>query len=463
MTLANKPIIKLELIVMKHSIVFFFICIYTMSSAQDTIRWNLNECVAHAMNENINLKIQQNQEKKAMYTRQQSQWELAPSLNGSGSSSLNFRRSTNQNNEISSGTSYNISYGVGSSVNLFSGLSKINTIKANKYNELACKEGTKYYANELYIQIIDLFSSVLYYKSMWLVALERLEISKKEKERIEALINAGQMESVALYEINATVSGNLLEADRLKNSINLELLKLAQLIELPDDVYFDIISDEFEILEPQQKTYSLTSVYSMACTMLPQIKKKEYELDYTRKILRINQGHMAPSLNLNGGYGSGFYSTDTLSNGQRSSISNQFSKYLNPSLSLSLGIPIFDNLNRNFQVKKSKLDLENSMYNLENEKKIIRREIQEGIQRLEAYFLEYQNASDNLKYVLKSFETYREKFHLGLINTTDFITAQNQLSQAKVNVASAKYNWIVQEKLIELYMGNKEIFQEAGY
>ena len=74
--------------------------------------------------------------------------------------------------------------------------------------------------------------------------------------------------------------------------------------------------------------------------------------------------------------------------------------------------------------------------------------------RLENLKLEYESASDHLHFVEKSFETYREKFRLGLISTTDFMTAQNQLAVAKSDQTLAKYSWIVQRETIKLYEGN---------
>jgi outer membrane protein len=142
--------INVRLKIMKYLIIILFICFFTVAKAQDTIRFNLDQCVAHAMNENINLKIKRNLEKKALYDRQQSQWEIAPSLSGSGNSNFNFRRATNQNNEISSGTSYRIGYGLSSSMTLFSGFTQINTIKANQYNELVYKESTQFLAISLF-------------------------------------------------------------------------------------------------------------------------------------------------------------------------------------------------------------------------------------------------------------------------------------------------------------------------
>ncbi len=442
---------------MKHfSIIVISVLFSVSGKAQEANVFTLNDCISRALSENIELKIQRNREKQAMYDRQRSQWQLAPSVNGSGSSSLNLRRSTNQNNEIASGTTYNVGYGISSSLTLFSGLTQMNTIAAHHYNELVYKQSTQYSANKLYLKIIESFSTALYQKAMVDVLKERLDISKKERERIEAYINQGRMEPVALYEIEATVSGNELEYNRMENSYKLALIQLSQLIEWTKYESFEIAHDEFAQMQPAVKSYSYASVYSMACANLPQIKEKEFIIEYFKKILNVSKGKRLPSLSLNAGYSSGFYSTDTLTGGMPTSFNDQFSKYLNPNLGVSLNIPIFNGLRRSNEVKKSKIELENGLYELENEKKLIGKEIVEAIQRLDAYRLEYESAENNLEFVEKSFETYREKYRLGLLTSTDFITAQNQLTKAKTDVISAKYSWVVQNKMIELYMGKND-------
>ncbi|MBN1927108.1 MAG: TolC family protein [Prolixibacteraceae bacterium] len=435
--------------------ILIFLSVLTLAQEKPVL-FTLNDCVSRAMAENIDLKIQKNREKKAMLDRQKSQWQLAPSINGGAGSSLNLRRSTNQNNEISSGTNYTINYGLSSSLVIFGGFTKINTIAAYKYNELAYKESTQYLANQLYLQIIESYTMALYQKAMVEVLDEKLEISKKERDRIEAYISEGLIEPVALYEIEATVSGNELERNRMENNFKLALIQLSQLIEWANYKTFNIAPGEFEATNPEVMPYNYTSVYSIACANLPQIKQKEYTIAYLKKALNVSKGNMLPSLSVNGGYSSGFYSTDTLANGVPTAINDQFSKYLNPSLGLSLNIPIFNGFGRNIEVKKSKVDLENGLYELENEKKLIGKEIVEAIQRLEACLLEYESAMNNLKFVEKSFETYREKYRLGLLNSTDFITAQNQLAKARTDVIAAKYSWVVQNKIIELYMGKTD-------
>ena len=160
----------------------------------------------------------------------------------------------------------------------------------------------------------------------------------------------------------------------------------------------------------------------------------------------------SPSLQLNAGYHSAFFSSDTLSNGVQTPVRTQFDNYLNPSVSLTLSLPIFNGRQRRTAVSRSKIDLENARLTLENEKLLMKREIEEAVMKLNNLQLEYENAKDNLEYNERAFEIQQEKFRLGLITTNDFMDAQLRLSQAKANLLLTKFSWLVQEKTIDLYM-----------
>jgi outer membrane protein len=457
-SIGNKMPNRKYLLTMRHLLILIcFFCLSFDIFSQDSVYWSLNECVAHAMTNSIDLKISKNQEVKAKYQSQLSQWDLAPSVNAYGAGNLNFQRSTNQNNEIASGESYNVGYGLNSSIVLFNGFAKLNSIKASRYNELVYSQSTRYNANKMYLQIIELFTSALYTQSLIGVANEKLQISLNELQRVETLIQVGKMEPVAIYEIKATITGNNIEIERLRISYRLKMLQLSQLIELPNSESFNINGAEFDLLIPQPNDYNLLSAYETACLHLPQIKQKEHEIAYIRSLLLIARGKMSPSLSLSGGYSSHFYSTDLLNDGKQTPFENQFKNYLNPLLCLSLNVPLFNGFYQKYKVKQNRIDLENSMYYLEKEKRQIQREIEESILQLEAYQTEFVHANEHLEAMLKSFEITQEKYHLGLVNTTDFNTAQNLLVRAKTNVIQAKFNWVVQDKMIRLYLG-EELF-----
>lgn len=442
---------------MKFHILLFIIIILTKQGySQEKTVFTLKDCINRAIAENLDLKIQKNYERQAMLSRQQSQWQLAPSVSGWGSSSLNLNRSTDQNNDIISGRAYSIGYGLSAGISLFSGFTKLNTIAAMKYNELVYNESTRYAENQLYLQIIEKYSTVLYQRSMIDVLDEKLQNSIRERDRIKATIETGRLEKVALYEIEATVSGNQLSKKQMENSYKLALIQLAQLIEWPNPETFEISDEEFKRTTPQDMLYTYENIYNMACINLPEVKRKEYQIQYLKKILSTVKGRKLPSISLNAGYRSNYYSTDTLANGKTTPFIDQYNSYRTSGLGLSLSIPVFNGFSRNIEVRKSKISLENGLYALENQKKLISKEIVEAIQRLKALKTEFESAKDNLMFVEKSYDTYREKFQLGLISSTDFITAQNQLSQAQANVISARYSWIIQQKIIELYKGERK-------
>jgi len=426
------------------------------ASTENSREWSLTDCVNYGMSHSLSLKIDQNSGEKEKLNYKQSKWQLAPSINGGGNGYMNFRRSTDQNNQISSGNSYSLGYGLSASLVLFDGLSRLNQISAMKYNLLAFNEIVEQNENTLYLDIVKLFAQTIFYKQQVNVAEEQLQLSKKEQEKIEAKVSLGLLGNSAIDEIKATVSSNQYQLGRQLNSFNLSLLNLKQLINLPDTTEFEIKGTEFELTIPSEKGYTNEIVYQQACESLPDLKEKEYRLNYYKKVLSTNYGQILPSLSINGSYSSSFYSTDTLANGLTTPFNSQFNNYLSPSVSINLSVPIFNKRSTDFQLKRSRIDIENAVLGLEEQKKEIYNEIQNAIQLFNSSYLEYVNATDNLKFVEKSFDIYREKYSMGLINSTDFITAQNQLLQSKTNVLSAKYNWILQEKVIRLYSGYKE-------
>ena len=420
-------------------------------SAQTTEAWTLEKCIEHAREKNLNLKINQNKYKKAVYDHRQSGWDMGPKVSGFADGNVDFQRSANQNYQIQTGTSYNMSYGIGASLNLFAGFTAHNTMAAKRFYKMAVGEDTKQSEYLLEMDITEMYSKVLYQKSLVDIAREQLTISMHESERIAATIETGQLENVAQFEIDATVSNNRLELSRAENEYRLLKLRLAQAIEYPDVEQFEIADAGFEAAAPGDNKPDVDSLYLVTSLIYPAVQQRELEMEYYRKLLQVTKGNYAPTLSLKGGYTSGYYSTDTLASGKKSSFSTQFDKYGNPYLGMSLNIPIFTGRRRDFQTKKSRIDVENALFALDNQKKLLRRELEEAVFQLEAFYLEYTAASQNLEFVEKSFETYREKYRLGLINTTDFMTAQNQYAQAQANVMRAQYSWVVQKRTLDIY------------
>jgi outer membrane protein len=170
-------------------------------------------------------------------------------------------------------------------------------------------------------------------------------------------------------------------------------------------------------------------------------------------MLHVYIGNYSPSLSLSAGYSSSFFSTDTLATGKSTPLATQFNNYRNPSVGVSLSIPLFIGRQRDYQLKKGRLDVENAELHLTNQKKTFRKEVEEMVLKFESLAVEYHSANENLRFTQKSFETYQQKFQLGLITTLEFLSAQNQLSQAQSQLLNVRYSWVVQKRTLEIYWG----------
>jgi hypothetical protein len=56
---------------------------------------------------------------------------------------------------------------------------------------------------------------------------------------------------------------------------------------------------------------------------------------------------------------------------------------------------------------------------------------------------------------LKQLKLFREKFNVGMVNSTDFNVSKIQLSNAESDLASAKYDFIFKTKILDFYLGRK--------
>jgi outer membrane protein len=281
---------------LKQALKYFFATLITLIAipaavAQDAEIWTLDRCIAHALENNSSIKIAHNQYRKSEYDHAEAIWSLAPSINGWSNSSIDFQRSTNQNNQIESGTTYNIFYGLSSSLSVFAGFTRQNSIAAKKLYKNAVNESTKLTEMLIELDIITLYSQVLYQKSLMAIAHEQLENNILEANRVAAMIEAGRVEPVLQHEINALVSSSQLTVHKMSNEYRLLKLRLLQLAELNHEGEIELSDAGFESAIPQNFNISVDSVFNESIGKNPNYKQKEFELSYHKKMLQVYIGN----------------------------------------------------------------------------------------------------------------------------------------------------------------------------
>src|SRR5665811_1368678 len=107
-------------------------------------QWTLEDCINYAVTNNIGLQRQRLQTESAKVNFLTSKMNLLPNLNAGSQVDVRFGRSVNpQTNIITFNQNLINSYYVSSSIQLFNGFAKVNTISANKFMLMAGVESEK--------------------------------------------------------------------------------------------------------------------------------------------------------------------------------------------------------------------------------------------------------------------------------------------------------------------------------
>ena len=435
------------------NIVFLLLIFPALCLAQD--KWSLDRCIAHAYDNNIELKQQELNVKLAENRLLQSKVDLLPDLAAGAGQTYRFGRSVDPltyefTTENSKGSSF---YG-SSNIELFNGLRNLNTIKRNRLNLHVMLADYDRARNDLSLNITRLYLQILYNRELLEIAGHQVELTDLQLKTTQKLVNAGSLPQGDLLEIQAQKAGEELNMVNAKNDLSMSLLDLAQVLDLEDVESFDIESPSF--IEGLIGSVELNSVevYESALDMLPRIKSAELLVQYYQRNLEISKGAVSPKISMRASWGSGY--SDQILDFQTNAIMpfrDQLDFASTTSVGINLEIPVFNNWAYRTDIKNSKIALMNSNYNLQLEKNRLRKEIQQAMADATASLEKYRATEKSLLSLEEAFTYTEKKYSAGLLTSLDYNLAKNKMAAAQSDLLQARYNYIFNIKILDFYRG----------
>ena len=156
-----------------------------------------------------------------------------------------------------------------------------------------------------------------------------------------------------------------------------------------------------------------------------------------------------PALSLTGGINSWYSSSQT-----GITLVEQLSEQINPSLGLSLSIPIYQRKKVKNNIKQAEIQYKNYQYNLVDIKNDLRKAIEQACTDALTAQSTYDSRTEQLEAEQESYRLAEEMFSQGLVNAVDYLTSKNNLTTAENNQTQSKYNMILQNRIVNYYMGN---------
>jgi len=423
--------------------------ILTNNVAKAQKLWKLSDCVNYAIENNIDLSINTNNLVKQDINLYESKANLFPSLNIGSGLEINYGRNIDgTTNDITYSQTISNNLWLNSSVDLFQGLVKQNTISFNKYMLAANKQENEILKNKIIFDLITAYYISLYSEGLTDVAKSQVALSQQQYERMQKLVDVGKESPITIQDLKSQWVADKLSLTKAENLSREKTLELKQLLRLNTDSEFAVDTSSINTME-MRVIPSLEEVYNSAMNIMPEIKQQEFLIKASKKNLAISKGKVSPRLYMSAGLNSYYFDGSTVDySGQLTNNQNQY-------INFGLVIPLFNNASVHSEIKRKRIDFDNQKLKSEKQKEQILTQVQKVYNNVKSAESEYNSSLELYKYSKLSFRSVSKKLEKGIASTSDFELAKQRLVTAKVAMLKAKLTYLMYYQILEYYkMGN---------
>jgi outer membrane protein len=381
-----------------------------------------------------------------------SKLDILPTLDARTYANVGFGRSVNPvTNLITFKQNLSNSYSINSSLDLFTGLTTLNTISANRFLLKAGVETEKIARNTLIVDILGQYYQVIYTKGLEEASGMQLEQSEKQLFRITRMVETGKEALSKQFEMESRVSSDRLEYTKARSLANQSLTALKQMLQISSDSGFDVFVPDLNTMIIPDKDYRTDSIYSIASRILPRLRAIEYELQATDRQYAATKGLVSPRLSVGGSVYTGYYKVMNETDFEEDPFSTQLKNNNSQAVYLSLTIPIFNNYTTGRNIKLARIRRDDAALRLELEKNNLYTEIENACLDFNMGKDEFLAAASNLEYNKKSFNAVEKKFESGLVDVTDYSAAKTTLFNAETELLRTRLQVMIRSLTLHLY------------
>jgi outer membrane protein len=408
-----------------------------------------------------------------------------PDLNGSIDAGKSQGRSVDPftNSYINQNVNF-MSYGLGSGVVLFSGMSLSNSVKQTSFGYQADKLDWQQAKDNLTINIILSYLQVLSTEDQLIQAQNQAALSAKQVERLEILNRDGAIAPSLLSDLKGQYANDQLNIANLQNTLVTSKINLYEFMNIPYDR-----NTNLERMDTVSfaSVYDNTSdqIYQSALINVPQVKAMDFRTRSAARGVMVARGALFPTLSLNGNANTNYssvarsdifvntsdvVSTDYVVVGgvqtpvvrKQNNFDSQkipYGKQLNGNLyttfSLNLTIPIFNSFLARNRVKLAKITLKNWEMQSQTTKTQLQQAVEQAFTNMASARDRYKIITDQVAAYEESFKAADIRFNSGVGTSIDYITAKNNLDRANINLINARYDAVLRLKILDYYQGKQ--------
>jgi len=462
------------------SAVVFLASIGLSANAQRVI--SLQQAVDSTIKNNLTIKQAQLTEALADQDYQQAKYNQLPSLIANPQGGYYFGKSQIAGALAYSTSAFNLQGQANLTITLFQGGQLRNQIIQNKLTLDADKTSTAKVKNDLLLNVVTDYLTILTDQDLVIAAKQQLELAKITLDRAQKNFDAGNATRADLAQAQAQVETAVLTLTNDQNQADLAVLVLKQYMEMDPTANITVAKPDISKLTNIQTVFDAATVIKTAFATNPDIKLAELQQQTLAQAIKVAKGSYYPVLSLYGGIGNSYSNAAQLFNetptGGTSQIgvvsgtntpvlaptfqttatnipfSTQVNTNFNQFFGLSLQIPIFNHYTARTSVSKAKLNYEYAELTTQLAKNTLSKTIIQALLDLESAEKTYQSASKTFEANKEALNVTKQRYDAGLVNTLDYNTALTNYNTAQNNMIEGQYQVVFRSKVIDYYLGN---------
>ena len=412
-------------------------------------KWNLQECVTHALENNISVRQTEN----SLLTNDQdiiaAKGNFLPALGLNGSQRLNLGNVEVFDGNFVDRTFHSTSLSVNVSQTIFNGFRNTNIYRQSLINKEANEEEFNRIKDNVALNVVNSYLNVLLNKENLTIAQVQYNFSIEQLERVKALVSAGTQPQANVFDAEATLANDEQSLTVAQNSYTLALLSLSQVLQVPFDG-FDVEIIDLEAPSELVMYSDVRPILNYAFENRSEIKVAQKNIESAELAREISKSGFYPTFSFSYGLNAG-------ANFSNLSNDNSFFQQINDnkghSFSLNLNIPVFSRFQNKTALAKSSIQVENRKLALEQAKLDLESNIQRAFTDAKAALKTYSSTQKSVAARQLSFDNAQERYNIGALNALDLEQNRTQLVNAQSSLVRAKYDFIFKTKVLDFYLG----------
>ncbi|MFN2261844.1 MAG: TolC family protein [Psychroflexus sp.] len=457
----------------------------SLKAQQQPEEWTLEACVKYAIDNNINVKQSELDQKSADISKSEAIGNYLPSLNGSASNSWNSGLTQNVTTGVlENQTTRNLSLNATVGVTIFDGLRNLKTFQRAKLEQLSAQYSLQQMKDDIALAVANSYLQVLVNKQQVALLKEQNKVTLDQIDQTQKSVDAGTAPEGDLLEIEATNADEQQQIIVAENAVRIALINLAQTLLIEDYKDFDIADESYDVPLTDILNNTPEEIIQKAREERYEVKVAEQNVELAEKDVELAKTQLYPSVN-------GFFNYNTREtdrerfaqdgidpqnptsqigvvestgeavvtpNFQFTSIGprpfvDQLWRNDGISYGLQLNVPVFNGFATRNSIKRAEVNTLRAEFQLEQAELDLESNVYQAYVDAQAAAKAYEAAEKAVESQQLAFDYAQQRFNVGVSNAFELSQSKFRLTNAENRLINAKYDYIFNLKVLELYFG----------